>query len=235
MERLPRVLLAEDSRLALAIEKSFFETHGFTVLAAENGVGALELAASDLADVAILDYMLPDLTGAEICARLKARPVTRQMPVIIVSATETEEIEEACQIAGVDRIVPKSAGREPLLDVICELLNLPRRRDARIKVVFNVQDGHSKETIGNAADLSEGGLCLEVNRPYPMGSDLMLRFRLPGDREEVKAGARVCWTREREDGTHVMGVQFDEIAETDRLRVADYVEKTLRNLEATIA
>lgn len=226
MNTTPRILLVDDSRLTLEMETTFFQTHGFQVLATNEGARALALANS--ADLAILDMVLPDGSGADICVELRQGPGTRHQPVILLSATDSEIMREAAREAGADRFVLKSAGRQHLLDVVCELLKIPRRQGPRIKVVFTVQTmGGARETLGKAVDLSIGGLCLEVNREYPVGEELSLRFRLPGDREEIRASGRVCWSRERPEETWAIGVQFDDVSDSDHARLSNYIAASL--------
>src|SRR5262245_59816230 len=170
------VVLADDIRLSLELEKTFFQRSGFDVITANDGLTALALTASVLPDIVVLDEFMPGLRGTEICARLRAREDTRRIPVIVTSIRDTEELRAHCRAVGVSTFVPKAAGKEALLSVVAETLRVPQRKAIRIPVFFTVIGVQgAKESLGKAVDLSESGMCLESNRKYPVGSEMHLR------------------------------------------------------------
>ena len=67
----------------------------YRVLAATNGANALKIARGEPPpDVILLDVMMPEMSGHEVCRRLKQESVTRKIPVIFVTALN--QVEEAC-------------------------------------------------------------------------------------------------------------------------------------------
>jgi CheY-like chemotaxis protein len=223
-----RILLADDVRLELEIEKTFFLRRGFEVMTAEDGIEALQLVNAEHPHIVVLDQVMPQLTGAEVCQRLKSHESTRNIPVIIVSNHDSDEIRESCRASGAHRFVPKSAGWGHLLEVVAEIFRIPVRKAARMTVLFTVQalEG-AQETMGRAVDLSEGGMCLEVNRLYDVDSQLHLRFMLPGERQQVQARACVRWVKHRSEDVYAMGLEFTGIEPGDRRRLYHYLDKIL--------
>jgi two-component system phosphate regulon response regulator PhoB len=69
-----------------------FEAEGFRVAQASNGEEALMLVEESAPDVIVLDWMLPNVSGIEVCRRLKMRPETRGVPIIMLSA-RSEEVD----------------------------------------------------------------------------------------------------------------------------------------------
>ena len=69
-----------------------FEAEGFRVTQASNGEEALMLVEESAPDVIVLDWMLPNVSGIEVCRRLKMRPETRGVPIIMLSA-RSEEVD----------------------------------------------------------------------------------------------------------------------------------------------
>lgn len=69
------------------------EAEGFRVIRAENGEEAMLLVDEDTPDIIVLDWMMPNLSGIEVCRRLKTRPETRSIPVIMLSA-RSEEVDK---------------------------------------------------------------------------------------------------------------------------------------------
>jgi two-component system phosphate regulon response regulator PhoB len=89
----PSVLLVEDEPAQRAVLSYNLEAEGFEVRTADNGEDALALIAEEAPDLILLDWMMPHVSGIEVCRRLKARPETRGIPVIMLSA-RSEEVDK---------------------------------------------------------------------------------------------------------------------------------------------
>ena len=89
----PCVLLVEDEHAQREVLAYNLEAEGFRVSLAENGEEALLLVKEDLPDIIVLDWMMPILSGIEVCRRLKIRPETRGIPIIMLSA-RSEEVDK---------------------------------------------------------------------------------------------------------------------------------------------
>ena len=82
----PRVLIVEDeSALSLLLAYNL-EAEGYLVERCDRGDEAEVRLAENMPDLVILDWMLPGVSGIEICRRLRAREATRQLPVIMLTA-----------------------------------------------------------------------------------------------------------------------------------------------------
>ncbi|MEM9708899.1 MAG: phosphate regulon transcriptional regulator PhoB [Pseudomonadota bacterium] len=88
----PKVLLVEDEPAQREVLGYNLEAEGFEVAKAENGDEALMLAEESTPDLVLLDWMLPGVSGIEVCRRLKARKAMRGVPIIMISA-RTEEVD----------------------------------------------------------------------------------------------------------------------------------------------
>jgi two-component system phosphate regulon response regulator PhoB len=86
----PKVLLVEDEFAQREVLAYNLEAEGFDVIQADNGEDALLLVDEDHPDMIILDWMMPKVSGIEVCRRLKMRPETRSIPVIMLSARADE-------------------------------------------------------------------------------------------------------------------------------------------------
>ena len=89
----PRVLVVEDEPAQREVLAYNLEAEGFAVSRAQDGEEALLLVDEDLPDIIVLDWMMPHLSGIEVCRRLKIRPETRGIPVIMLSA-RAEEVDK---------------------------------------------------------------------------------------------------------------------------------------------
>ncbi|MEM5519062.1 phosphate regulon transcriptional regulator PhoB [Sulfitobacter sp. AS59] len=88
----PQILLVEDEPAQREILAYNLTSEGFEVRRAENGEEAMLLVAEALPDLVILDWMMPLLSGIEVCRQLKTREDTRHIPVIMLSA-RSEEVD----------------------------------------------------------------------------------------------------------------------------------------------
>ena len=91
-----RILVAEDERDVAELIRYTLAREGFEVVVATNGVDALREARESRPDLVLLDLMLPQVNGWELCRRLKQDPVTRALPVIMLTA----RAEEADKVLG---------------------------------------------------------------------------------------------------------------------------------------
>ncbi|WP_294929145.1 phosphate regulon transcriptional regulator PhoB [uncultured Paracoccus sp.] len=88
----PCVLVVEDESAQREILTYNLEAEGFQVVQAENGDEAMLLVEEEQPDLILLDWMLPNISGLEVCRRIKADPGKRRIPVIMLSA-RSEEVD----------------------------------------------------------------------------------------------------------------------------------------------
>lgn len=88
----PTVLVVEDEQAQREVLAYNLEAEGFRVTRAENGEEALMLVDEDAPDIIVLDWMLPNVSGIEVCRQLKMRSNTRGVPIIMLSA-RSEEVD----------------------------------------------------------------------------------------------------------------------------------------------
>ena len=89
----PTILLVEDEPAQRAVLAYNLKSEGFDVIEAEDGEEALVMAQESLPDLVLLDWMLPHVSGLEVCRRLKSGKATRALPVIMLSA-RSEELDK---------------------------------------------------------------------------------------------------------------------------------------------
>ncbi|MBE9556761.1 MAG: phosphate regulon transcriptional regulator PhoB [Proteobacteria bacterium] len=92
------ILIVEDEAALSTLLAYNLEKEGFTVRVAADGEQAIEALAEEQPDLVLLDWMLPHLSGIEICRRIRRDPATRELPVIMLTAKG----EEADRIRGLD-------------------------------------------------------------------------------------------------------------------------------------
>ncbi|WP_372801828.1 phosphate regulon transcriptional regulator PhoB [Paracoccus seriniphilus] len=86
----PCVLVVEDEGAQREVLQYNLEAEGFEVVVADNGEDALLLVQEEQPDLLVLDWMLPKVSGIEVCRQVKADPATRSIPIIMLSARGEE-------------------------------------------------------------------------------------------------------------------------------------------------
>ena len=117
-----KVLIVEDEQPLAEMLAYNLETEGFVVLQAESAEEAEMLVAEEQPDLVILDWMLPQVSGIELCRRFRSRPDTRAMPVLMLTARGEES----------DRIRGLSTGAD---DYVVKPFSLPELL-ARVKAIL---------------------------------------------------------------------------------------------------
>lgn len=176
---MPLVLVVDDEPAQRALLSYNLEASGYRVATAGDGEEAMLVIAEEAPDVILLDWMLPRLSGIEVCRQIKARPEARDAAVIMVSA-RSEEVDRIRGLeTGADDYITKPYSINELLARV--RANLRRVRPAQSRQVLEVNDLR---------------LDPEAHRVYRGGQELHLgptEFRLLAALME-KAGR--VWSRE---------------------------------------
>ncbi len=119
---MPTILIADDEADLLAILHDRFAALGFEVLTACNGVEALEGVQKGRPDVVILDLMMPELNGFQVCRRIKDDAALADTPVIMLTAKDTDADRFWGQEVGADLYLTKPADPAQVVARVEELL-----------------------------------------------------------------------------------------------------------------
>jgi two-component system sensor histidine kinase/response regulator len=100
-----RILVVDDISKNLQVVGTILRNEGYHVMPATSGLQALERVSAQPPDLILLDLMMPEMDGLEVCSRLKAEPLTRQIPVIFLTASnEMEHLMKGFEAGAVDYI-----------------------------------------------------------------------------------------------------------------------------------
>jgi two-component system phosphate regulon response regulator PhoB len=116
--RRTRVLIAEDDDSLRALMRLTIDVGGIDIDEAEDGTRALAAARATPPDLVLLDWMMPGLSGLELCRELRADPVTAGATIVMVTARVMPEDREAALAAGADHFVGKPFSPVALLDTV---------------------------------------------------------------------------------------------------------------------
>ena len=132
------VLIVEDEQTLAEMLRYNLEAEGFVVLQAESAEEAEILVAEEQPDLVILDWMLPQVSGIELCRRFRSRPDTRAMPVLMLTARGEESDRIRGLSTGADDYVVKPFSLPELLARVNAILR--RAAPERVADVLQFKD-----------------------------------------------------------------------------------------------
>src|SRR5919202_629136 len=117
-----RILVIDDHPDNIALIRAQLEREGHTVSVAVDGNAGLEAATASRPDVILLDVLLPDLSGYEVCRRLRASNATRATPILMLTALQDRADRLQGLEAGADDFLSKPVDRAEMLARLRSLL-----------------------------------------------------------------------------------------------------------------
>jgi DNA-binding response OmpR family regulator len=113
-KRDPRVLVVDDDKHAIEILTRLLEKEGFVVVRAQSGREALDAVAREPVDVILLDVMMPEMDGFQVCNELRLSEKTRDIPVILLTAKDDMETRVVGMRLGVSEFLTKPINKREL-------------------------------------------------------------------------------------------------------------------------
>lgn len=118
-----RVGIVDDDPEIVKVLRMVLETQGIQALGALSGLNGLLMTKKELPDVVLLDIMMPDMDGFEVCRRMRQDPATKDIPVVLVSArTDLEHIEKGA-LFGAQGYISKPFHMSTLIEKIYEVID----------------------------------------------------------------------------------------------------------------
>ena len=135
-ETRPRVLVVEDDPSLAVMLRYNLEKLGYLVEEASDGQEALLRVAEQAPDLVLLDWMLPSLSGIEVCRQIRRRPQTRDLPIIMLTARIDEQDSIRGLNTGADDYITKPFSMEALVARVRALL---RRASAGVAEIMRIE------------------------------------------------------------------------------------------------
>lgn len=123
------ILVADDQAANLELLDELLSSEGFNVLTAADGAAALEHINLVNIDLVLLDVLMPELNGFEVCAKIKANPETYLIPVVLVTALSDKQDRIEGIRVGADDFLSRPVDRTELLTRVRSLIKLKHRTD----------------------------------------------------------------------------------------------------------
>lgn len=128
---MPTILVAEDSADAREMMQVLLKMKGYKVVAADNGIRALEVAVKTKPDAVLLDLQLPIMDGLDVTRNLRLHPTLNRVPIIMLSGHDPKRYRQQAIDAGCDEYLVKPINFDSLQTLLDRLV--PRQRRARAK------------------------------------------------------------------------------------------------------
>ena len=122
------ILVVDDQAQNIRLLDAVLSPRGYRVLTAESGEEALDLLREEQPHVVLLDIMMPGMDGYEVCRRIRENPDTAYLPVVMITASDTQEKVRAIE-AGADDFVTKPFDQAELLARVKSLVRVKRYQD----------------------------------------------------------------------------------------------------------
>jgi DNA-binding response OmpR family regulator len=116
------ILVIDDEVDTIELVEAAFQRRGYEVIGAWNGLTGLQLARERHPVLILIDLMLPEINGFDVCRRLRNDPATAHIPRVILSARASLIDQADATAAGADRYLMKPVGIKVLVSVVEELL-----------------------------------------------------------------------------------------------------------------
>lgn len=118
-----KILIVEDEESLLKLESILLTSRGYDVCSVSNGKAALESLDKEKPDLVLLDVMLPEVDGFEVCRQIKANPLTRHIPVIMLTAKKSRDDMAHGEQVGADWYITKPFKSAMVIETIQRFLN----------------------------------------------------------------------------------------------------------------
>ena len=133
----PYILIVEDEAPLVTLLRYNLEKQGFRVEDAGDGGEALTRITEAAPDLLLLDWMLPTMSGIELCRQLRRRPATRQLPIIMLTARAEDQDAVRGLDTGADDYITKPFSTEALIARIRALLRRSGSVPQKLKLSFH--------------------------------------------------------------------------------------------------
>jgi two-component system cell cycle response regulator len=159
-----RILVVDDIPANVKLLEARLSAEYFDVLTASNGAEALQICARAECDIVLLDVMMPDMDGFEVCRRLKSNPATHFIPVVMVTALDSPADRVRGLEAGADDFLTKPVSDVVLIARVRSLTRLKMMTDElRMRAITSLEIGMEAPERSAVNDTGRNGRILLVD------------------------------------------------------------------------
>src|SRR6202453_4045841 len=217
-----RILVVDDVPANVKLLEARLSAEYFDVVTVSNGAEALEICARAECDIILLDVMMPDMDGFEVCRRLKTNPATHHIPVVMVTALDQPSDKVRGLEAGADDFLTKPI---PEVALIARVRSLSRLKivtdELRMRAVTSRDIGIESPEREAVADTGRGGRVLIVD-DRPTSYDRIAATLAAEHSVEVEANPNEALFRATDSNNDLVIVSLD-LEHFDGLRLCSQI------------
>lgn len=142
----PSILVVDDEPSGFSVINALLHREGYRLIYVESGTEALEWLENNVPDVILLDVMMPDMDGVEVCHTIKSNPVWQHLPIIMVTALSTKEDLARSLAAGADDFLTKPVNGVELRARVRSMLRIKQQYDA-LKATLQMREDMSNMVV----------------------------------------------------------------------------------------
>ncbi|HLO26351.1 MAG TPA: response regulator [Geobacteraceae bacterium] len=229
---IPKILLVDDVNMFLDLQEKYLKFSSVSVITARDGAEALQTVKNERPALVFMDLHMPNMDGAECCARLKADAEFRSLPVVMITSEGRGEDRELCFRSGCDDFLTKPLDRVQFLETARRYLPAIDRRDTRIPCRIKAKfKAYGVTLSGEVIDIAPNGIYLAADYEVERGTILEVVFPLPDESGSViQAKGKVAWLNksswQKKTGYPPgFGIEFIALTEASKVALKRYVEK----------
>ena len=117
------ILVVDDNDMNLTLLSKILEIEGYQVSTALNGNEAIQLVTHKMPDLAIFDVMMPEMSGYDLCRKMRQPPINSKIPIVLLTAMTSDEDRVQAKEAGANDIWTKPFDLELFRHRVGELIN----------------------------------------------------------------------------------------------------------------
>ena len=224
-----RILVVDDIQANVKLLEARLMAEYFQVLTAYNGRDALEICENGLCDIVLLDVMMPEMDGFEVCRRLKENPKTMHIPVVMVTALDQPEDRTRGLEAGAEDFLTKPVNDLALITRVKSLVRLKLLTDElRLRASTGRELGIERMLdVSHVSEVAQKGKVLIVD-DRPSSYERIVKFLSAEHSVAVVTNAQEALFRAADEPFDVVVISLS-LAGFDALRLCSQ----LRSLERT--
>lgn len=229
-----KIIVADDSQSFILSMSSLLNKMGFSVIPAEDAYEAIKLIKLRTPDLILMDRHMPGIDGLEGLRLLKADKLTKDIPVVMVSADSSRESIKECEDLGCSGYLVKPIDIVELHRVLQDTLIVPSgqmRRNLRVDFSGRVKllTGEGDELLF-AKTISEGGIYIRRKEPLPVGSDIEMEITVGDNMLLELRGTVIYISKATSDLNSIpsgMAIEFRDMRDEDKSIISVFVKRLL--------
>ncbi len=213
------ILVVDDNMENLKVISGFLKGEGYNLALALNGENALHILSKTKIDLILLDIMMPDMDGFEVCNRIKAQSHLQEIPVIFVTAkTETEDLMKGFRLGGVDYII-KPFKKDELLVRIKTHIELFKSKERIVSLNNELMVAKQKaEAASKSKELFLANMSHEIRTPLNAIIGIIRRL----SKEDIGVAHKSCLSKANAASQHLLSI-INNILDISKIEAGEFI------------